>query len=288
MTKSDVGEIVQTTLAEGFEALVVKHQHCNATISLYGGQILQWHPSEHKPVLWLSDTAIYQKNKGIRGGIPVCWPWFSGTLPNAGAHGFARTATWQLKSADINSDCVEIVLTLAGNSENPHWPHSYSLTQTIILGKELSQRIDFTVEDETSHAMVPLSNAFHTYFSVSHTDNVTVPVLDNQRYDCKVTWQDGLVNPLKNVTGFIDRIYYQQTAATIVDHKWQRKITVEPLNTQQMVLWNPGKEKVGEFNDIHPNGETEYVCLEPANAFLSEIEVNKRYSIGQTIRVTAI
>jgi glucose-6-phosphate 1-epimerase len=69
-------------------------------IYLHGAQVTSWKPAGHDEVLFLSSKSHWQDGQAIRGGIPICFPWFRGKAddPKAPAHGFVRTKSWQLES----------------------------------------------------------------------------------------------------------------------------------------------------------------------------------------------
>jgi len=104
-------------IAAGITAIEVDTALAAASVSLMGGQVLTWHPkSQQEPVLWVSKLAQYISGKAIRGGVPICWPWFGAhpadsCLPG---HGFARVVPWAVTSTSIDvSGVVEVELTLA-------------------------------------------------------------------------------------------------------------------------------------------------------------------------------
>lgn len=123
------GAIKKRQLNQHITLLELEHALGSAVISLYGGQVLQWQPANQQPVFWLSDKANYTQGKAIRGGVPICWPWFgayhneSGELLEAeGNHGFARQRTWQISSYQIERDRFSITLNLSGEYDCTAWP----------------------------------------------------------------------------------------------------------------------------------------------------------------------
>jgi len=296
IVKNTFGDIQQITLADGVQALLINHQACQAELSLYGGQVLTWQPSQHKPVLWLSDKAIYRQGKAIRGGIPICWPWFGGFSASgsaqevkAGNHGFARQSIWQLDRVDIQELGVYLTLTLSGKNKHPLWPHAFKLTQEIFFGTELKQSLHI---QNNSNVVVNYSGALHTYFRVSSPKNIAIPALVGMKFDDKLTAkpQNTAANTPEKVqcVGAVDRVYHSSKAMQIIDQQWQRVINIQTTNTQQWVLWNPGKAGAEAMADIHDKGENEYICLEAANTQRQSIAASSTVTLGQTIAVNSL
>lgn len=268
------------------DGIHINHALGQAKISLYGGQVLTWQPKNEKPVLWLSDNAIFKEGKAIRGGVPICWPWFGPhvkdlTSPN---HGFARTQYWQLEDVCVEEQQVKIILTLTGENEHPLWPHAFVLKQEIVFGAEFTQTLFIqNLSDET----VKYTGALHSYFSVGDPEKVQVPALSPFPFDDKITGDLDVTSELENCKGSIDRIYYSNAPMELVDNAWQRKISLKTEYFGQWVLWNPGKEIASNMPDIHENGENSFVCLEAANTKWCDIPPQSEVYMRQTIGVSS-
>lgn len=275
------GQVDKTTLGQSVRGLLIEHQYCHAKISLYGGQVLTWQPEEHKPVFWLSENTHFCADKAIRGGVPLCWPWF-GPYKDGGNHGFARLQVWQLDSIDMNEDAVTIVISWQGGNIHPLWPTASELRQELVFGKEFKQTLYMK---NTGKFDVEYSGALHSYFCVSQPENVLVNDLNQAIFDDKLTGKKAEPETLKHCKGPIDRVYHHNKPLQLVDKDWQRTIEVIPQNTRQWILWNPGADIAKKMPDIHPNGENEFVCLEAGNTVSQTLAVNRWVSIGQTIRV---
>ncbi|MCJ8295838.1 MAG: D-hexose-6-phosphate mutarotase [Colwellia sp.] len=283
---------------DALEGLSITHPHCQAQVSLYGGQVLSFKPTGHKDVLWLSKHAHYQTGKAIRGGIPLCWPWFGAhdkqskeqvegqakQLKSAN-HGFARQLPWQVDSIAANESGVTLILVLAGVNQHPLWPNAYKLRQTLFFGKKFKQTLAMS---NLSEQDAQYCAALHSYFTVSNPKNVSVDSLTGVTYDDKLTGESIVQSQGVNCIGEIDRVYHCSDKMTIVDSKWQRKVDIVSSNCQQWVLWNPGVELANTMADIHANGEQEYVCLEAANTRWQELPAGETVTISQEIAVTKL
>lgn len=293
---------------ERFAQLTISHAHCQANISLYGGQLLSFQPTGHKDVLWLSKQASYQTGKAIRGGIPLCWPWFgandkavnqaSNTLSTGlntelssqqkpVNHGFARQLPWSIESISADEQGVTLVLSLTGEDQHPLWPNAYKLTQTLFLGQQLKHVLAMS---NLSQQDAQYSAALHNYFAVSNPANVSIDTLTGVSYSDKLS--DKKVKALSiqqqavSCVGEIDREYHSSAKMTIVDNLWQRQIDIVSHHCQQWVLWNPGVALANTMADIHQGGEQEYVCLEAANTRWQALPAGETVVISQEINVT--
>lgn len=298
---NDYAQVTSITLSqesgeERFEGLNISHAYCQAKVSLYGGQVLSFRPSGHREVLWLSGQASYQRGKAIRGGIPLCWPWFGAndkqsqylaenpnTALKAGNHGFARQLPWYITSIDADESGVTLVLVLSGDNQHPLWPNAYTLTQTLFFGKSFKQTLAMS-NDSSEDAQY--SAALHSYFTVSNPSQVSIDALTGVRYSDKLTGSLSTQHESVSCVGEIDREYHSGEKMTIIDDNWQRKIDLISSNCQQWVLWNPGAALANTMADIHPKGEQEYVCLEAANTSWQTIPAGETVVISQEIIVT--
>ncbi|WP_448213904.1 D-hexose-6-phosphate mutarotase [Colwellia sp. MEBiC06753] len=275
------GQVSLEPLADQQQQLVISHENCTARVSLYGGQVLAWQPSAERPVFWLSESSSYETGKAIRGGIPLCWPWFGG-YKDAGNHGFARQVTWQCQAIEIFKDCVELTLEWQGSDVHPLWPYQAKLTQKLVFGKAFEQQLEV---NNLSAQSFEFTVALHSYFCVSEPSNVSVPALNNVPFDCKLTGNKAQVDTLANVVGPLDRIYHATDVMTIIDKLDERAIIIEPINVKNWVLWNPGYEAAQSMSDVHAGGENEYVCLEAANTDWQTLAAGQSALIGQRIRL---
>ena len=281
------GKITKEIINDEIEVIAIEHQSGKASVSLYGGHVLDWQPEGHQPVFWLSRTTAYQSGKAIRGGIPICWPWFGPNLDtngvNGGNHGFARNNHWQLVDYKIAEHEVKLVLEFTGEGKHQLWPESFILRQELTIGDVFTQRMSMT---NLSSKSVEYSSALHSYFAVSHPQYTHVNNLSEALFDDKITQNKAQKDKLVNCVGPIDRIYYSSTEQEIIDDKWQRKVVINSKNCQQWVLWNPGVEIAAGMDDIHPEGEDEYVCLEAANTQWQTIEAGQTVSVEQKVTVS--
>ena len=288
--ENEFGRVECFELSDGLQGLRFFHQHGQGSLSLYGGQVLTWQPKDEQAVFWLSDDSQYSEGKAIRGGIPLCWPWFggevklaNGDISKAANHGFARQSQWQLTDIHMSSSNVKIVLSFSGDKLSPDWPAAFELSQSLVFGKSFEQHL--TMKNLSAQA-VDYTGALHSYFCVSNPQHVEISALNNTSFDDKLSGIDDQQSLLRDCTGPIGRIYHRSDSVTIVDHNWLREIEVSSQGCQQWVLWNPGKD-AEKMLDVHDQGENEFVCLEAANTHWQTIASKSNASMSQTITLHA-
>lgn len=287
IAKNSHGQVQQSSTSS---LLTIKHDTMQAKISLYGGQVLSWKPLGERDVFWLSENAFNEKGKAIRGGVPICWPWF-GKHPNdennkAGNHGFARCQLWKIDSIDISEQGVEIILSWHGKNMSDLWPADCSLKQVLFFGKTFTQVLTMT---NLSEKDVYYTGALHSYLLVSAPANTTLTQLTKAPFEDSLTGNfclaEELPTSLANGIDEIDRIYHSDDVIDVVDNVWQRTITLSTTDTKQWVFWNPGEELAKQMVDIHDGGEQEFICLEAANTQRQLLKAGKSLAMAQSITV---
>lgn len=251
-----------------FTSAEITNDAATATIALHGGHILSFQPHGRPPVLWVSRYSHYMGGKAIRGGIPVCWPWFAGHPTDAGkpAHGFARITPWTVLGSEATpGGATRLRLGLTDTEATRSlWPYPFQLELTVTVGSALS--VELLVRNPGADSF-SCTGALHSYFSVSDIANVAIRGLEGCAYLDKVAGhqyreQMGAVT----ITAETDRIYLDTTAdCLIVDNGWQRQIRVAKQGSRTTVVWNPWAVRARQLSDF---GDEEYrhmVCVEAVN-----------------------
>ena len=292
IAQNEFGQVQSVKLSTSLQALEITHKACKAKVSLYGGQVLSWQPIGEKEVFWLSKSSNLEQGKAIRGGIPLCWPWF-GVHPkdndnSAGNHGFARQQVWQLSNTVISEQGIELTLTWQGKNMHSLWPFRAKLTQVLFFGETFKQSLMMTNNSEQD---AYYTGALHSYFQVSNPKNITINKLSNASFDDKLSGQmcppQLTSSVLANGIDCVDRIYHSNDTMKIVDSKWQRTIEISVEHTKQWVFWNPGVDVAKNMNDIHANGEQEFICLEAANTQEQLLAAGQSVTLTQRIVITS-
>ena len=258
----------------GFASLRVQTPFCTAAISLFGGQLLSFVPDGGQDLMWLSPLAK-QPPTPIRGGAPVCWPYFgkqdqTGDVP---AHGFVRTVPWRLAEANEEADGT-VRLTLA---PPPFDDLALQLRMQLRIGRTLEQAL---VTENTGPAPVRFTQALHNYFRVGDALDVRVQGLDGLDYLDKYESYAATHRQQGDWTlrdprdpGRSDRIYIRAGGRyTLIDPALDRRITIVTKGSHSLVVWNPGDVAGRAMADVGEHWR-EYVCLEAANAGPDVIEL---------------
>jgi len=259
------------TSAEGGVVIEVDNDFGSAAISLSGGHLLRWQPKDQaEPVIWLSEQAKVQPGKSIRGGVPVCWPWFGahGSQADFPAHGYARTAEWQVvETAALANGETEIELALQESEcTESFWPYATPPTLRITVGERLKMRL--TTRNDSADEVV-ITEALHTYFQIGDIASIEVTGLEGCDYLDKVeafarkSQQGGIT-----FSSETDRVYVDTAAECVInDNQLKRAIHIAKSGSQSTVVWSPWSDKAAAMGDLGDNeGWRKMVCVESANA----------------------
>lgn len=236
-------------------------------ISLFGGQVLEWQPAGHKPVLWLSQSAIFDQITAIRGGIPVCWPWFGTHETEADwpSHGFARTTVWPYEGADQTDPHVSYLALPIREPQTTCWPHASRPNVTYQVGETLS--IELVIMNIDPHP-IEFSQALHTYFSVGDIEAISISGLENSPHIDKLSGrEEPPANAPISIFAETDRIYRHLCGPIeLRDLTLKRTITIEHDGATNVIVWNPWDEKSARLGDMGPpDAYRGMVCIETGN-----------------------
>ena len=263
-------ELEFVEIEHGFTYIEINNARAHATISTYSGQVLSYRPKgQTHDLLFVSDKAYYEDGKAIKGGIPVCWPWFGPDPEGQGrpAHGFVRNRQWQVSASESLADgSTKVVLGLSDSEETRKlWPHSFRLSIEITVGDSLKVEL---VTHNRGDKSVTISQALHTYFQVGDIGKVRVLGLEGAEYIDKVDdsackTQAGPVT----VDGEVDRIYTGVTGELVIDDEsLGRKIRIISGGCSTAVVWNPWAEIAASMADLDDDDYRKMICVETANA----------------------
>jgi glucose-6-phosphate 1-epimerase len=260
----------------GLTIAEINTRHAQATVALHRGHVLAFQPRGHRPVLWVSRHSQFTAGKAIRGGIPVCWPWFGPHPTDAGkpAHGFARTSSWSVLGSELTAE-HEIRLRLGlSDSDGTRglWPHTFELELVVTVGQSLNVEL---VIRNPGQSPFTCSGALHSYFAVSDIANAMIHGLNGCAYLDKVAnyerfEQAGAIA----VAAETDRVYLDTTGdCLIADAGWQRTLRVGKRGSRTTVVWNPWVDRARQLMDFGDDEYREMVCVETANAADDQITV---------------
>ena len=217
---------------------------------------MSWRPTGQEEVLYLSPDAVYREGKAIRGGIPLCWPWFNAhpSDPDLPSHGLVRNQFWELESTDANDDGVVAKLSRS----TPNW----TVLATIRMGNSLEVALESTnLVDEP----LLVSGALHSYFSVGNVREVTIKGLEDTGYlDTVGEHTNRQQTESIRIDREVDRWYDSSGPVRLEDPVKKRTILVEKENSPSTIVWNPWTEKAVALGDLPNQDYLAFACIEAA------------------------
>jgi len=276
----------------GLPRISVTTPVASAEIYLHGAQVTSWRPAGGEDVIFLSQHSQFEKGKAIRGGIPVCFPWFRNKLddPKAPSHGVVRTKAWELDSVETHRDTVVVSLsTISDEGTRAWWPHDFHLVHRATIGTQLTQELIMT---NTDSGPVRFEEALHTYYRVGAAESVRISGLDGVAY---LDNTDG--NREKRQEGDIaftaqtDRAYLDTThAVEIFDPVLRRRIRLEKQDSRTTVVWNPWSTGAQSLSDLGDDEWRTMACVEASNmrAYPVDLAPGQQQTMKTVIVVAAI
>jgi glucose-6-phosphate 1-epimerase len=255
----------------GLPRLTVSTDRCTAELYLHGAHVCRWQPrGQAQPVLWMSEASRFEAGAPIRGGVPICFPWFGpkGGDPAAPVHGVARLSAWSLDRAAIEPDGTAVIrLSLASNAAtHALGAPDFALTFEVRLGDALSMALTVV---NPAQAPLTFEEALHSYFAVSDVRQVGVDGLSGVTFIDKTdamarkTQGDAAIT----IGAETDRLYLDTPATvTLSDPGFGRRITVSKTGSLASVVWNPWIAKSRAMPDFGDDEWPGMICVETANA----------------------
>ncbi|MDO5503489.1 MAG: D-hexose-6-phosphate mutarotase [Actinomycetia bacterium] len=266
----------------------ITHETTTGCIIDHGAHVMGWEPRGRYPVLFTSAAAVYAKDTAIRGGVPICFPWFGpGRAPDAPyGHGFARTATWRHLRDEEDSEAFTTVYALTNEeATDEYWPHAFEAVLTARFGSELTISLAVTNHDSQAFSY---EAALHTYLAVDSIHDVRIEGLDGARYVDKT--DEGAVKeqagPL-TFDGEVDNVYETARPVEVIDVAAGRSTHVNTSGATHIIVWNPGRELAATIGDLGPGDWERFVCVEAGRVFdgAVSLEPGQSHTLSTTISI---
>lgn len=275
----------------GLPRVVVCAEEATGEMYLHGGHVTSWQPKHAGEVLYLSPNSLFQDGHAIRGGIPVCFPWFGDKVddPTAPAHGFVRTKEWRLDAIELaGKDVVVSMSTQSDDSTREWWSFDFHLVCRASFGRQLKVELIATNTGASSFAF---EEALHAYFAVGDAEASLVRGLDATRYLDKT---DNRIEKMQSgdvrFSAETDRVYVNtERELDLVDPAGKRSIRVEKQNSRTTVVWNPWSEKSIALKDLGANQWKHFVCIETSNVapWALQLKPGESQAMAAVIRVAS-
>lgn len=275
------GEVGFGELENELVFVTVSNKYADVDICLYGAHVTSFKPRNSMEILWMSTESNFEVGKAIRGGIPVCFPWFGPhkTDPEMPQHGFARLMYWDvLETATLPSDETLIRLQLCSSEETKaYWPHDFCAQISVIVGMTLKVTLKVT---NTSSVPFEYTCALHSYFGLSSIENLAIEGLQGTSYHNQLEPGDFVQEePLLEIHQAETRHYYNTEGPYIIeDTIFKKKIRVAKAGSQVTTVWNPWEETCASIADLPDDAYETFVCVEAVNAFNDSIHLAPKES----------
>lgn len=270
----------------GLPTAFIANSFASASVTLYGAHVVSYVPHNEKDLLWLSPLSAFEPGKPIRGGIPVCFPWFGPHPSNSQlpVHGFARLQNWEVTHTSITPEkTTKLILSLQDNEETRAlWPFTFKLDLEVTIGAQLEVTL---VIHNTDNEAISTTNSLHTYFQVKNLENCHIGGLGKQVYYDPAERDSGLYQEelLLHISKEENRRYYAHIGECVLhDPDIQRDVHITKSGSKVTVVWNPWKETVQKIGDIANEDYLSFVCIEQANTYDDTIalEPGTKHALG--------
>jgi len=263
------GQVVFTSDKGMMPVVEISNELARASIALQGAHVLDYKAVGQEPLIWMSHDATFAPGKSLRGGVPICWPWFGphASDPALPGHGPARTVNWvPVASRSCGDGSTQLSFELTQNDQvREQCGHQLSVQLHVNIGSSLRLELETTNQSATPFT---LGEAFHTYFKVGDVRQARIEGLGGCEYIDKV---DG--GKLKQQHGAVDidaetdRIYLgADESYRIIDPVMGRSIEIRAEGSASVVVWNPWLETAAKMGDLGEDGYLHMLCVETTNA----------------------
>lgn len=272
--------VLEFTEKDGMTRAQVTTATASATVYLHGAQLTDWQPAGETPVLFLSERSEFVEGRAIRGGVPICFPWF-GPRWDGGpgpAHGFARLQRWEVAFAALSGQDVHLSLVLRPSEMSRSLGYDdFQVAFELLIGKTLRMRL--SVANSGSKPLV-FEEALHSYFRVEDVRSARLEGLESALYVDKTdAMKEKETGPeALRLTGETDRVFPENVASVTILHGGfngaDRRVTVDKSNSASTVVWNPWEDKAAAMKDLSPSSWTEFVCVEAGNVGVDRLTLH--------------
>ncbi len=229
--------------------LEIRHALMSAKISLQGAQLLSWKPIHaNHDIFWLSEIEPFTLGNAIRGGVPICYPWFGGAKQPP--HGTARNRLWELTDYSEQKECVQLTFYLSDENKNPEAKMEMALGESCELCF-------------THLGAEPAQAALHSYFHVQDIEKAELFGLPNNTFNALTQQQQAVDSPQK-ITKWVDEIYQATGSNYIEDSGYQRQIVINHQNATEVIIWNPWQQPMSAMSE---QGYRTMVCVETGRIY---------------------
>ena len=280
--------------APGVVAARIESGNASASVALLGATVISYAPPGFGETLFLSGVGNLLPGKAIRGGIPLCWPWFGANPRKADLppHGFFRLLDWEVREVFHDSSESSLTLSLQDSEESrKYWPHGFKAVCRVSLGDRLE--VGIRIANDSQEAW-DLSGAFHPYLRVADIRAAGIPSLEGEDYiDSAVPnlaatrkRQSGVLR----FAGEVNRVYDHVGPVEVEDPGEMRRVSVRSESLESVGVWTPWRMKCAAAPDLDENDYTKFLCVEPGiiPPLTRRIEPGSAFEAGISVSVSRL
>jgi glucose-6-phosphate 1-epimerase len=273
----------------GLTKVVISAPEATGEMYLHGAHVTSWVPPGQAEVLYLSPNSLFQDGRAIRGGVPICFPWFGDKQgdPAAPAHGFVRTKSWELTAIERVGQGIAVTMSAASDeASRKRWPFDFRITCRATFSRELKLELIVT---NTGTSGFTFEEALHVYFAVENAESAFVRGLDAVRYlDKTDNRREKMQSDDVHFEAETDRVYLDtEQALQLFDPVGKRRVGIEKQNSRTTVVWNPWVQKSIELKDLGADQWKRFVCVETTNVspFAVQLPPGESHTMAAVISV---
>ncbi len=279
------GRVAMAAGNSGLPKINVMTGQSAAEIYLHGAHLTGFQKKGEPPLLFMSRLSQFGPAKPIRGGVPICFPWFG---PREGdvAHGFARLRAWHLTNTQVTADGAVILnFRLPAAAECAAWN---LLRAEFIVTVSDTLTMELRAINGSADRPIEIENCLHTYFAVGDIGSVGIRGLQGARFLDKT--DRGAEKPETHETLPIvaetNRIYHDTPGPVeVVDTKFHRVIRIEKSGAADTVVWNPWTTQL--MPDFDPAEHSRMVCVEAGNVGRNKIVLAPGATMASRVRLSS-
>ena len=281
------------------DVIQIDHPLVRATLLLQGAQLVEFSPQKNdfNNLLWLSKSVEYKQGKPLRGGIPICWPWFGNLEKNPDniqqqvksehrpAHGMVRDIPWHISSIKESCESVIVELNVQSNESTLNiWPFDFSLIARFTFSQTLTLEL---ITENTGKECFAFSQALHTYFPTSDITQTYIHNADQAQYiDALDDWKEKVQQGRVVFNQETDRLYFFKKNSKSEQFKLRvetpgHQLNLTTKNSLSAVIWNPWIEKSQRLSQFSAEDYESMYCIESANVMSNHktVEAKQKVSI---------
>jgi glucose-6-phosphate 1-epimerase len=259
----------------GLPRIQITDPHAEAEMYVHGAQVTSWKPTGHDEILFLSTKSHWQEGQAIRGGIPICFPWFRAKAddPKAPAHGFVRTKSWRLESISQEKSGVFVSMSTESDEQTRRWwPAQFRLMYRVVFGTELTLELVCT---NTGKTVLRFEEALHTYNRVSDVTSVRLQGLEQVHFlDNTDSNAEKLQHAAVKIVSETDNAFLDtENNVDLIDPGLQRQVRLQKANSLTTVAWNPWHEGAAQLKDLGDGEWRQFLCVEASNILTASVSL---------------